>query len=172
MIELTKDYIENLKSIIEAKDDAKAQEVLHELYPADIAELYQELNLQEAIYLYLLMDGDKAADVLMELDEEDRHKLLKELPNELIAKRFVDNMETDDAVDLMRELDEDTQEEILSHIEDVEQAGDTVSYTHLSVSKASGASTTPNVATASCNLSLLATVEVAANTSLLSANLP
>lgn len=37
MIELTKDYIENLKSIIEAKDDAKAQEVLHELYPADIA---------------------------------------------------------------------------------------------------------------------------------------
>ena len=47
MIELTKDYIENLKSIIEAKDDAKAQEVLHELYPADIAELYQELNLQE-----------------------------------------------------------------------------------------------------------------------------
>ena len=126
MIELTKDYIENLKSIIEAKDDAKAQEVLHELYPADIAELYQELNLQEAIYLYLLMDGDKAADVLMELDEEDRHKLLKELPNELIAKRFVDNMETDDAVDLMRELDEDTQEEILSHIEDVEQAGDIV----------------------------------------------
>ena len=37
-----------------------------------------------------------------------------------------DNMETDDAVDLMRELDEDTQEEILSHIEDVEQAGDIV----------------------------------------------
>ena len=126
MVEMTKDYIENLKNIIADKDDAKAQALLHDLYPADIAELYQELNLKEAIYLYLLMDGDKAADVLMELDEEDRHKLLKELPNELIAKRFVDNMETDDAVDLMRELDEDTQEEILSHIEDVEQAGDIV----------------------------------------------
>lgn len=126
MTELTKDYIENLKNIISTKDDDKARALLHDLYPADIAELYQELDLQEAIYLYLLMDGDKAADVLMELDEEDRHKLLKELPNELIAKRFVDNMETDDAVDLMRELDEDTQEEILSHIEDVEQAGDIV----------------------------------------------
>ena len=126
MIELSKDYIEQLKHIIEQKDDAQAQALIHDLYPADIAELYQELSLQEAIYLYLLMDGDKAADVLMELDEEDRHKLLKELPNELIAKRFVDNMETDDAVDLMRELDEDTQEEILSHIEDVEQAGDIV----------------------------------------------
>lgn len=126
MIELTKEYIDNLKDIITKKDDAKIKEILHDLYPADIAELYQELDLQEAIYLYMLMDGEKAADVLMELDEEDRHKLLRELPNELIAKRFVDNMETDDAVDLMRELDEDTQEEILSHIEDVEQAGDIV----------------------------------------------
>lgn len=126
MIEVTKEYTENLKRIVAEKDDANIQQALKDLYPADIAELYKELNLQEAIYLYLLMDGEKAADVLMELDEEDRHKLLKELPNELIAKRFVDNMETDDAVDLMRELDEDTQEEILSHIEDVEQAGDIV----------------------------------------------
>ena len=126
MIELTKEYIENLRHIIEAKDDVQAKKLLEELYPADIAELYKDLSLQEAFYLYLLMDGEKAADVLMELDEEDRHKLLKELPNELIAKRFVDNMDTDDAVDLMRELDEDTQEEILSHIEDVEQAGDIV----------------------------------------------
>lgn len=126
MIELTKEYIESLRKIIAEKDDARIKGVLHDLYPADIAEAYRELDLREAIYLYLLMDGDKAADVLMELDEEDRHKLLKELPNELIAKRFVDNMETDDAVDLMRELDEDTQEEILSHIEDVEQAGDIV----------------------------------------------
>ena len=43
-----------------------------------------------------------------------------------LLAHLVDNMETDDAVDLMRELDEDTQEEILSHIEDVEQAGDIV----------------------------------------------
>ena len=126
MTELTKEYIDNLKKIIEEKDDVKARELLKDLYPADIAEIYQKLDLQEAIYLYMLMDGEQAADVLMDLDEEDRHKLLKELPNELIAKRFVDNMETDDAVDLMRELDEDTQEEILSHIEDVEQAGDIV----------------------------------------------
>lgn len=126
MFEFTKEYIENLKRIIDQKDDAEALVLLKDLYPADIAELYKDITLDEAIYLYLLLDGEKAADVLMELDEEDRHKLLKELPNELIAKRFVDNMETDDAVDLMRELDEDTQEEILSHIKDVEQAGDIV----------------------------------------------
>ncbi|MDR0757879.1 MAG: magnesium transporter [Tannerella sp.] len=126
MIEFTKEYIENLKRIISSKDDAKALALLNELHAADIAELYRELDLREAIYLYMLMDGDKTADVLMELEEEDRRRLLKEIPTEQIAKRFIDKMDTDDAVDLMRDLDEDTQEEILSHIEDVEQAGDIV----------------------------------------------
>lgn len=126
MIELTKEYIENFRTIIEQKDEVNARELLQELHPADIAELYKEVDLKEALYLYMLLDGEKAADVLMELDEEDRHKLLKELPNEVIAKQFVDNMETDDAVDLMRELDEERQEDILSRIQDVEQAGDIV----------------------------------------------
>jgi magnesium transporter len=126
MIERTKEYIENLKNIIEQKDDVAAKKLLKDLHPADIADIYRELDLQEGIYLYLLMGDELAADVLVELDDEDRKKLLKELPSELIAKRFVDNMETDDAVELMRELDEDIQEEILSHIEDVEQAGDIV----------------------------------------------
>lgn len=126
MIELTKDYIENIRQIIAEKDESQLKALLEELHPADIAEIYEELNLQEIAYLYPLMDEDKGADVLMELDEDERHLLLKELPPELIAKRFVDNLETDDAVDLIRELDEDTQEEVLSHIEDVEQAGDIV----------------------------------------------
>lgn len=126
MIELTKDYIDKFRNIIDQKDEVQAKELLQELHPADIAELYKEVDLKEAIFLYLLLDGEKAADVLMELDDDERHKLLKELPNEVIAKQFVDNMETDDAVDLMRELDEERQEEILSHIQDVEQAGDIV----------------------------------------------
>ncbi|MDR1259539.1 MAG: magnesium transporter [Tannerellaceae bacterium] len=126
MIELTKEYIERLKKIIEQKDDITAKKLLNDLHPADIAEIYQELNLQEGIYLYLLMDDEQAADVLVELEDEDRKKLLKELSSELIAKRFVDNMDTDDAVELMRDLDEDTQEEILSHIVNTEQAGDIV----------------------------------------------
>lgn len=126
MIDLTKEYIDNFREVIEQKDETRAKELLQELHPADIAELYKEVNLKEAIFLYMLLDGEKAADVLMELDDDDRHKLLKELPNEVIAKQFVDNMDTDDAVDLMRELDEERQEEILSHVQDVEQAGDIV----------------------------------------------
>lgn len=126
MIEKTDEYIDNLKHIIDQKDEQAARELLKDLHPADIAELFQELDMQEIIYIYTQMDDEKAADVLMELDDDERNKILKELPNEMIAKRLVDNLDTDDAVDLMRGLNEDDQEEILSHIEDVEQAGDIV----------------------------------------------
>ena len=126
MIEITREYIEDLKKIIESKDNELAVLAIKDMHPADIAELYKELNLKEAIFLYLLMDGDKAADVLMELEEDDRRKLLNELPNKVIAERFVNEMDTDDAVELMRDMDEEQQEEILSHIEDVEQAGDII----------------------------------------------
>ena len=127
MIEITKDYIDDLKKIIRTKDEKQAITILDDLHPADIAELYKELTLKEALYLYLLMDdGDKAADVLMELEEDDRRKLLSELPGKLIAEHFVNEMDSDDAVELMRDMNEERQEEILSHIEDVEQAGDII----------------------------------------------
>lgn len=95
-------------------------------FPADIAELCNDLNAEEAKFVYRLLDNEIAADVLVEMDEDARKELLEMLPSETIAKRFVDYMDTDDAVDLMRELDEDKQEEVLSHIEDIEQAGDIV----------------------------------------------
>ena len=126
MEKFSEEYIKEIQQVIDDKNEQKAKEYLKDLHPADIAELYQALNLDEAEFIYRLLDSEKAADVLMELDEDDRKKLLKRLPNEMIAKQFIDHLDTDDAVDLIRELDEEAQEEILSHIDDVEQAGDIV----------------------------------------------
>ncbi len=126
MEQFSQEFYNEFRSIIDSKDKEKAIELLNDLHPADIAELYQELDLDEAEFVYLLLDADKAADVLLELDEDERRKMLEHLPVDVIAKQFIDHMETDDAVDVMRDLDEDVQEEILSHIDDVEQAGDIV----------------------------------------------
>ena len=126
MEKFSEEYIKEIQQVIDDKNEQKAKEYLKDLHPADIAELYQALNLDEAEFIYRLLDSEKAADVLMELDEDDRKKLLKRLPNEMIAKQFIDHLDTDDAVDLIRELNEEAQEEILSHIDDVEQAGDIV----------------------------------------------
>ena len=125
MKEFTPEYLERIAAIIRDNDVDAARAELAGMHPADIAELYQNLELSEAEYLYRLLDQEQAADVMMELDEDDRLKLLSDMPAEEIAKQ-IDYLDTDDAVDLIQQLDEDEREEILSHIDDVEQAGDII----------------------------------------------
>lgn len=125
MKEYTPEYLEHIREVIHTQNEEIARKELEGLHPADIAELYQNLNLKEAKFLYHLLDEDMAADVLMELDEDDRRKLLRDMPAEEIASH-IDHLDTDDAVDIIQELDEEDREEILSHIDDVEQAGDII----------------------------------------------
>ena len=125
MKEYTDEYLEHIRRIIEADHAEEARKELAGLHPADIAELYQDLDLDEAEYLYKLLDEDTQAEVLMELDEDDRRKLLSRMDAEDIANQ-IDHLDTDDAVDILQELDEEDREKILSHIDDVEQAGDII----------------------------------------------
>ena len=125
-MEMTEEYIKRVSELIDKKDGEQVKSMLIDLHPADIAELCDDLSVDDARFVYRLLDNELAADVLVEMDEDRRKLLLEALPSETIAKRFVDYMDTDDAVDIMRELDEEKQEEILSHIEDIEQAGDIV----------------------------------------------
>jgi magnesium transporter len=122
--ELTREYIDNLQKLIEAKNETAISELMKELHPADIAEIYEELSIDEAKFIYFLMDDDTAADVLTELEEDDRKRFLDSLPSDVIAKRFIDNMDSDDAADVLGELDDERQQEVLSHIDDVSTAGD------------------------------------------------
>ncbi len=126
MKEFTPDYLDKIRNIIAAGDQQAASKILADMHPADIAELYQELDIDEAEFLYKLLDPDTAADVVMELDEEDRKRLLSDMTAEDIAQQFIDHLDTDEAVDLIQELDEEDRDEILSHIDDVEQAGDII----------------------------------------------
>jgi len=82
--ELTRKYLNELRSIIEVKDGNAALSMMDDLHPADIAEIYDGLSLEEATYLYLLLDPEKASDVLVELEEDDREKFLESLPSEVL----------------------------------------------------------------------------------------
>ncbi len=123
---LTREYLDEILEAIKVRDDDASLLMLESLHPADIAEIYDELKIEEATYLYLLLDPEKASDVLVELEENDREKFLNSLPSEVIASQFIDHMESDDAADVIGDLDEEKKQEVLLHIDDVEQAGDIV----------------------------------------------
>lgn len=126
MKEFTDEDINLIEGYIDSQNREEALRVIHELHPADIAELFQELNLRQSEWLFNLIDDkEKKADVLMELDEEDRKKLLENMDPEEIG-HYIDMLDTDDAVDLIQELDEEDRDEVISHIDDMEQAGNIV----------------------------------------------
>ncbi len=124
--ELTREFIGNLRELIEQNDEKSVADLLSNLHPADIAEIFDELNIEEAKYLYLHVEGEKGADILIELEDDTRERFLKVLSGEEIATQFIKEMDSDDAADVIGELSEQRQEEILQHIEDVEQAGEIV----------------------------------------------
>ncbi len=123
---ITREYIDELKQIVENKDEVTALEMMKGMRAADIAEIYDDLNIDEAKFLYLLLDGELAADVLAELEDDDRERFLKVLPSDVIASQFINHMDSDDAADVIADLPDERQEEVLSQLEDLEQAGDIV----------------------------------------------
>ena len=48
MKEFNEEYIDNVRHIADAHDEAAAKQMLEDLHPADIAELFKELDLEEA----------------------------------------------------------------------------------------------------------------------------
>jgi len=120
--ELSKEYIDRVEQLIEDKKDQALKDILYDLHPADIAELFDALSEDDGKYLYLLLEGDLASDVLVEIPEDDRKRFLEEMPAEVIARQYIEYMDTDDAADVLGELSDEKQEEIISFINDEEHA--------------------------------------------------
>ena len=122
--ELSKEYIEHIQSLIEEQSVVKLTEELTEIHAADIAEIYEAIELEQAHFLHNIIEDEKGADILMELEDDLRDQLLDNLSPKEIAEEVLENLESDDAADIVSELPQEVKEEVLSHIEDVEHASD------------------------------------------------
>lgn len=125
-VDINKDFITGLSKSIQDRNSKQILEAINGFHPADIAELFPKLELEEQSYLVSLLGDDLAADVLLELDEEDRKKLLNQLSPREIAEVLITQMDTDDAADVIGELSNSQQGEVISLIEDKEHAQDIV----------------------------------------------
>tara|TARA_R110000850_G_scaffold277058_1_gene421873 strand:- start:106755 stop:108104 length:1350 start_codon:yes stop_codon:yes gene_type:complete len=121
--QISPELIEKIEILVEEQNDKELLLHLEDLHHADIAEILDELNLDEATYIIKLLDSEKTSEVLMELDEDDREKILNNLSSKEIADEL-EEMDTDDAADIIAELSEERQEEVISNIEDQDHAAD------------------------------------------------
>jgi len=121
--QISNELIENVERLINSRNDKATLELLNDFHYADIAEILDELNLHQATYIIKLLDSEKTADILTELDDDIREKILENLSAKEIAEE-IEELDTDDAADIIAELPEDRQEIVIAQIEDEEHKAD------------------------------------------------
>lgn len=119
------DLINQIKVFISENDDTQLTNLLNDVHYADIAELLEELDFNQSIYIIKLLNSELTAEIIAELDDDVRDKILNALTSKEIAEK-IDELETDDAADIISELTKEKKEEVIAQIEDVEHAKDIV----------------------------------------------
>ena len=121
--EITNDFLDSLSELIVLKNDKKLRSIFEDIHFADIAEVLDELEFDDAVYIIKLLDSEKTSEILTELDDDIREKILENLSAKEIAEE-VEEMDTDDAADIIGELSEERQERVINALEDEELVAD------------------------------------------------
>lgn len=122
---ISKELILQLEQFIQTKNDEQLELLLNDLHHADIAEILEELDFDEATYIFKVLDSEKTAEILLELEEDLRENILNRLSPKEIAEEL-DELETNDAADIIAELSKGRKAEVISELQDVEHAKDIV----------------------------------------------
>jgi len=109
------------QELIEKKDGTRLQTLLADEHPADIAEIVNDLAVEEQLYLFSLLGDETASEVLWELHEDRREELLNSLGSDRLAG-IIGELETDEAADVISELEEEKGDEVLSRIDEEDSA--------------------------------------------------
>jgi magnesium transporter len=121
--QLSEELLERVISDIASENDKALQTLFKEYHYADLAEIFDALQIEQAVYLFKLIDSEKTADMLTELDEDVRESILDALSSEEIATE-INELDTDDAVDIVAELPMEIRKEVIDQISDTEHADD------------------------------------------------
>lgn len=120
--ELTKEYLSDIEEAVSSQNIDFLNTQLEDLFPADIATILYQLDGPEAHSLIRLLDTEKAAEVLSNIDSDDRKKFIKEQFTVEEISKYVNLFDSDDAVDLLNEQSIEVREQVIALLEDREQA--------------------------------------------------
>ena len=123
--QLNDELIIKIADLISAKKNSTLQKLVEDIHFADMADIINLLNEDQGIYLIKLFDSEKTSEILTELDENVREKILQALSVKEIADE-IEELDSDDAADILSELSEERKEEVISEISDDNLADDLI----------------------------------------------
>ena len=106
--------------LVDAYDTSAIQNFLTELHPSDVADLLEELDEDDRVFVISLLPAEVASEALTEMESEEHpEELLAALEPDRIGE-LIAELSADDAVDLIGELEPEEQDRVLatlSHLE-------------------------------------------------------
>jgi len=118
---ISKELIKQIAQLIQAKNNKELEILLNDMHHADFAEILDEIDIDEATYIFKVLNSEKTAEILLELEDDLREQILNRLSPKEIAEEL-DELETNDAADIIGELSKDRKAEVISELQDVEHA--------------------------------------------------
>ena len=105
-------YLDHVIDALEHDRLDEIHDLLHELHPAEVANLLEALPLKDRDVVWELIEPDQYNDVLADTEDEARASRMLQMEPEALAQTAQD-LDTDDAVDILQDLPEPIIDEVL-----------------------------------------------------------
>ena len=113
---------DQLNNLLENNQEAELRVFLNDQYPQDLAETLENLNEEEQVKCFKLLELEGASKVLAELNHEAQMNLLKALGPKHTAP-IISLMDVDDATDIIIQLPDEEKTALLRELPDpIQQA--------------------------------------------------
>ena len=121
---VVRDYLSEIREIFNSdKTIEEKRELLSDYHESDIADILDELEDDERQKLFDILGNETLGEVI--LYSEDLDEIVEELEPQRLAD-IIETLDADDAIDVLEELDEDDAKEVLEFIEDEEVKEDII----------------------------------------------
>ncbi|MEM7298403.1 MAG: magnesium transporter [Bacteroidota bacterium] len=119
--ELSVEFKERFQQALEERDSEFILSSLESINPADISALLDEFNAEESKYVFDLLPGAIAAEILEDLERDVRENFIKQFNAEELAS-YIELMDSDDGTDILYEMSVHDRNEVIRQIDDEEKA--------------------------------------------------
>jgi magnesium transporter len=107
------DVLDELQALTRERNAGGLSNILADLHPVDIAAVLNRFQHDDREYIFSILPGETASEVLAHLDEVKQERLLKNEEPERIVE-ILENLDSDDAADIVGELPDNVRRKVLA----------------------------------------------------------
>ncbi|MEQ9314235.1 MAG: FliG C-terminal domain-containing protein, partial [Henriciella sp.] len=112
---------QDVREAVWEEDSRWLSRTLSRLYPADAADLLEQLSTDDFSEAVRLLGGELPTEIIIELRDEYREEAVDALPDEAVAA-VLEELDSDDVTTILEDLEDERRERILDELSPEDRA--------------------------------------------------